>query len=189
MNELLLQTIIEKLEALEIALLKKNDTQKEDEMNTHLVQQIKSFQSGFDGLKSHLTENNAQTNKLAQNILAQDNYKQIRVKHIHHFHDRIWVTVSIYLISLLLAYGWINCHNEKKAFEANDLKYRYWKVNGNKSLLRISYYTDSLYNLDKDNFEKEVLTLEKKVAEQEKMFRVGGEKKSLKSKESNFRQK
>lgn len=168
MNETLLQTIVEKLEVLELALLKKSNSLKEDAVQNHLIQEIKSFQSEFQEFKSQLAGNNDKINKLAQNILALDNIKQNRVKHIHHFNDRIWVTVSIYLTSLLLAYGWINCHSEKKAFEANDLKYRYWKVNGNKNLLKISYYTDSLYDLNKENFEKEVLNREKKIAEQEK---------------------
>jgi len=176
MNELLLQTIVEKLEALEIALLKESKGQKEDEAERQLIEQVKNLQSEFEGLKEQLTENNSRINTLDQNILALDNAKHNRVTHTHHFHNRVWVTVSIYLISLLLAYGWINCHNEKKAFEANDLKYRYWKANGNKTLLKITYNTDSLYELDKDGFEKEVLNREKQISEQEKTFRLADEK-------------
>jgi hypothetical protein len=176
MDELLLQTIVEKLEALEITLLKKSETQKEDAEQKNLIQQLKSFQSEFEGFKSQLAESNYKLNKLTQNLSALDNIKHNRVNHIHHFHNRVWLTVSIYLISLLLAYGWINCHNEKKAFEANDFKYRYWKVNGNKGLLKASYDTDSLYESDKDGFEKEVLSHEKQISEQEKMFRLADEK-------------
>ncbi|MDQ2719352.1 MAG: hypothetical protein M3Z26_06260 [Bacteroidota bacterium] len=176
MNELLLQTIVEKLEVLEVTLLKESEARKENPAQRQLLQQVKIFQSEFEGFKSQLTENNGKLNKLVQNILAPDNPKQNTVKHIHYFHNRLWVTVSIYLISLFLSYGWINCHNEKKAFETNDLKYRYWKASGNKSLLKSSYYTDSLYNLDKDNFEKEVLNFEKKIAEEEKMLRLDGQK-------------
>ncbi|RNI38951.1 hypothetical protein EFY79_04640 [Hanamia caeni] len=177
MNELLLQTIIEKLEALEIALLKKNDTPKEDVEQKNLVHQIKSFQSEFEGFKSQLTDNNGNINKLAQNISARDDAKQNKVMHIHHFHNRVWLTVSMYLVSLFLAYGWLNCHNEKKAFEANHFKHRYWKANGNKILLKITYETDSLYQVDKDKFEKEVLNREKKIAEREKMLRLADERK------------
>ena len=77
----------------------------------------------------------------------------------------------------MLAYGWINCHNEKKSFEANDIKYRYWKANGNTHLLKIVYYTDSLYNLDKDHFIQQVVRAEQQIVEQEKMHRLAGEKK------------
>jgi hypothetical protein len=163
MNELLLQTIVEKLEALEIVLFKKTETPKDDTAERQLLDQVKNLHSEFERFKAQMTENNYKLNKLTQNFSALDNSKQNRVKHIHHFHDRLWLTVSIYLISLLFAYGWINCHNEKKAFEANDLKYRYWKVNPNKSLLKASYYTDSLYNLDKDGFEKKVLSRERRL--------------------------
>jgi len=176
MDELLLQTIVEKLEALEITLPKKSETQKEDAEQKNLIQYLKTFESVFEEFKAQLTESNDKLNKLTQNLSALDNTKQNRVNHIHHFHNRLWVTASIYLISLLLAYGWINCHKEKKAFEANDLKYRYWKVNWNKSLLKASYDTDSLYELDKDGFEKEVLNREEQISEQEKMFRLADEK-------------
>lgn len=74
----------------------------------------------------------------------------------------------MFIISLLLAYGWINCSNEKKSFEANDIKYRYWQANGNNHLLKIVFYTDSLYNLDKDHFMEQVLQSERNIVEQEK---------------------
>ncbi len=88
--------------------------------------------------------------------------------HIHHFHKHVWISVSFFIISLLLAYGWINCSNEKKSFEANEMKYRYWKANGNTHLLKIVYYTDSLYNQDKDNFIEQVIKSERQISEQEK---------------------
>jgi len=70
----------------------------------------------------------------------------------------------------------MNCHIEKKQFEANDIKYRFWKANGNTNLLKIIYKTDSLYNLDKTNFAKEVLRQERQIADEEKKHRLAGEK-------------
>jgi hypothetical protein len=87
-----------------------------------------------------------------------------------------WIS-TVFIISLLLAYGWMNCRNEKKIFEANDIKYRFWKANGNASLLKIIYLTDSIYNLDKDDFINGVLHAELKIAEQEKMHPLADEKK------------
>jgi hypothetical protein len=108
--------------------------------------------------------------------------EQNQVKHIHHFHKHIWISLSLFIILLLCAYGWMNCHIEKKQFEANDMKYRFWKANGNASLLKIIYRTDSLYNLDKDGFTNEVLRAEHEIAEQEKMNRLAGEKKKINKK-------
>ena len=101
---------------------------------------------------------------------------QNQVRHVHHFHKQVWHSVSLFIISLLLAYGWINCSNEKKSFEANDMKYRFWRANGNTHLLKIVYYTDSLYNLNKDNFIEQVIRSERQISEQENMHRLAGEK-------------
>jgi hypothetical protein len=71
----------------------------------------------------------------------------------------------------------MNCHIEKKQFEANDIKYRFWKANGNTNLLKIIYKTDSLYELDKTNFKDQVREAEHQISEQQKMQRLAGEKK------------
>ena len=132
-------------------------------------------------LNSEARKNNDCVNNLSKEIntlrLNFVDPEQNQVKHIHHFHKHIWISLSLFIISLLLAYGWINCHNEKKQFEANDIQYRFWKANGNTSLLKIIYHTDSFYNLDKDDFTNKVLRQEHQIAEQEKMQRLAGEKK------------
>jgi hypothetical protein len=129
---------------------------------------------------SLLNNHNEKLNSLSKEMnllrLNLGNLEPRQVKHIHHFHKLVWVTVSLFLISLFLAYGWINCHNEKKAFEANDIKYRYWKADNNASLLKLTYYTDSLYNMDKDDFRNQVVHAEQQIAEQGKRFRLAGEK-------------
>lgn len=86
------------------------------------------------------------------------------------------MTVSLFIIALLLAYGWIICHNEKNVFEANDIKYRYWKADSNASLLKLTYYTDSLYDLDKGDFTNYVVQAEQEIAEQKLLYRLAGEK-------------
>ena len=56
----------------------------------------------------------------------------------------------------------------------NDMKCWYWKANGNISLLKIVYYTDSLYIVDGSNFKQMVFQGEKQIAEQDKIHRVAG---------------
>ncbi|MDQ6755310.1 MAG: hypothetical protein M3004_00085 [Bacteroidota bacterium] len=60
----------------------------------------------------------------------------------------------------------INCNNEKKAFEANDIKYRFLKANGNTSLLKLLNYTDSLYTLNPEYLAKQVAVKEHSLVEQ-----------------------
>ncbi|MDE3183724.1 MAG: hypothetical protein KGM16_09930 [Bacteroidota bacterium] len=185
MCEILLQAIVEKLEALEIALLKQGSAGKDEETSNG---EMKLLQSEFIKWATTLKTNNEKINSLSEDIRAirvnSDNPMQNQVKHVHHFHKQVWLPVSLFIISLLLAYGWVNCSNEKKSFEANDMKYRYWKVNGNTHLLKIIYYTDSLYNQDKDHFIEQVVRSERQISEQENMHRLAGEKeKNLDQKE------
>jgi len=121
----------------------------------------------------HLAILSNQINALRLNFAHPE---QNQVKHVHHFHKHIWISFSLFIVSLLFAYGWMNCHSEKKQFEANDIKYRFWKANGNTSLLKVVYQTDSLYNLNKDVFTNGVLRAEHTIAEQEKKHRLAGEK-------------
>ncbi|MGN6605376.1 MAG: hypothetical protein ACTHK8_23220 [Ginsengibacter sp.] len=174
MSEILLQAIVEKLESLETALLKQDNADKDEELKAT----VKSNQSSFIKFNAACDANNKKIDSLSEEIRAlQETNSQVR--HTHHFHKQVWISVSLFIISLLLAYGWINCSNEKKSFEANDMKYRYWKANGNSSLLRIIYYTDSLYKLNEDHFTNEVLQAERKIEEQEKVQRLEGEKKKM----------
>jgi len=181
MNEVLLQTIVEKLEALEIALLKQSQPAKEGEPSNELVTEVKFVQTELVKFNSEVRTNTDCVTNLSNQIntlrLNFAHPEQNHVKHIHHFHKHIWISLSLFIVSLLFAYGWMNCNSEKKQFEANDIKYRFWKANGNTNLLKIIYKTDSLYNLDKTNFAKEVLRQERQIAVQEKKHRLAGEKK------------
>ena len=180
MSEILLQTIVEKLEALEIALLKESNTSKDEDLQKQMLKGFKDFHSEVVRITSQLNTNNEKLNGLSKEInglrFNLGNPKVNHVKHSCHFYKHVLLTVSLFLIALLLAYGWINCDNEKKVFEANDVKYRYWKADSNASLLKLTYYTDSLYDMDKDDFRNQVFHAEEQIAEQGKQFRLAGEK-------------
>jgi len=171
MSEILLQAIVEKLEAFEIALLKQDSAGKIEELEAA----VRSIQSAVMKFSSASNASNEKINGLLEDIHAIRGIDN-QITHVHHFHKQVWVSVNLFIICLFLAYGWINCNNEKKSFEANDMKYRYWKANGNTSLLKIVYYTDSLYNKDKGNFIEQVVRSERQVSEQEKVHRLASEK-------------
>ncbi len=180
MSEVLLQTIVEKLESLEIALLKESNSGKDEALQKQSLQGFKSLHSEIQIFISQLNHDSEKLNGFSKEMnLLRLNLGKIErghFKHIHHFHKLVWVTVSLFIIALLLAYGWINCHNEKNVFEANDIKYRYWKVDSNASLLKLTNYTDSLYDLNKDDFTNQVVRAEQQLAEQAEQFRLAGEK-------------
>lgn len=180
MSEILLQAIVEKLEALEIVLLKQSIAGKNEAESSELTTAVESVQSELIKFSSIFNSYNEKIDILSKGIhtlrINPGNPIQNKVKYTHHLHKQVWLSVSLFILSLLLAYGWINCSNEKKSFEANDIKYRFWKANGNTHLLKIVFYTDSLYNLDKDHFMQQVVRAEHQVVEQEKAHRLAGEK-------------
>ena len=182
MSEILLQAIVEKLEALEIALLKESKPGKDEAGTNELTAAVKLVQSEFAKFNSIFQANNEKMNVLSEAIssarLNIHNLTQNSLMRCKFFKKRVWLTVSLlFVCSLLLAYGWINCSNEKKSFEANDIKYRYWKANGNIPLLKIVFYTDSLYSVDEGYFKQIVIQAEKQIAGQEKMHQLADEKK------------
>jgi len=181
MNQVLLETIVEKLEGLEISLLKENKTGNDEAMQKDLLKEIKIFQSEIAKLSSHFNLNNEKMNQLSSNITSL-NFKLEKdvnehIYHKHHFHKGVWIAIGLFLTSLMLLYGWINCYSAKKAFETNDIKYRYLKVNGNVNLLRLLYQTDSLYNLNNDHFTTRVNDREESFTHQAELLRLAGEKK------------
>lgn len=122
MSEILLQTIVEKLESLEIALLKESDSGKDEVLQKQMLKDFNDFQSEVGKFTTQLNINNEKLNSLSKEIngvrINLSNSKVNHVKHTRNFYRHLLITVSLFIISSLLTYGWINCHDEKKVFEA-----------------------------------------------------------------------
>ena len=180
MSEVVLQTIVEKLIAIEIALLKETNPVKEETIQA-LLKEIKLFKSEMANLALGFEKSTEEIAKLLQDITAL-NFKlgypvTEQIKHSHHLHKGIWIAVGLFIFCCLFLYGWISCHNEKKVFKANHIKYRYLKVNGNSNLLKTTYSTDSLYDLEEAYFTKKVVEKESDLANQNELSRITNEKK------------
>ncbi len=132
-------------------------------------------------LPSHLKASNEKINELSRNITSLkfklEKGVSEQINHKHHFHKGVWIAIGLFITSLLLLYSWINCYDTRKVYEANDIKYRYLKVNGNAVLLKLLYHTDSLYNLNNDLFTSRVNDREESFAHQAELLRLAGEKK------------
>ncbi|MDE3181778.1 MAG: hypothetical protein KGM16_00015 [Bacteroidota bacterium] len=100
MCEILLQAIVEKLEALEIALLKQSNAGKDEETSNELTKEIKLLQSEFLKFASAFSTNNEKINGLSEDIRAlkvnSGNPIQNQVKHVHHFHKEVSILHIIY---------------------------------------------------------------------------------------------
>jgi len=180
MSEVLLQSIVEKLEALQIALLKDNNPVKEETIQA-LLNEVKSFRSDLAKLPLQFEKGSEKSTELLQKLTALnsrlDKPLEHQIKHRHHLNKVVLIVIGLSFFCLLLSCGWIRCHNEKNTFEANDIKYRYLKVQGNKSLLKAIYSTDSLYNLNNEFFSEKVVEKEKEYAGQYELSRIADENK------------
>lgn len=179
MSEVLLQTIVEKLEALGVALLKKEST--EDVVRREaLVKEIKLFQSEIKMFRENFTLTNDKMSELTRSIQLYANLLQQplknNVEHKHHLHKGLWMTAILFNTSILLAFAWNNALQTQKQFEANDIKYRSLKVRGNESLLKLLHYTDSLFIVNGENLRKTTLQEEERLAKQAEMLRLAGQK-------------
>ena len=161
MSDILLQTIVDKLEALE-SILTTSKPQIIEADNGSLQECIKQqtieVSTKINALSETLTFPKETISQLTQRLqslsvsLKQPLRKEIR----HEHHINTGIIVCICLVVILACCGcWIyNLHNDTKAYKANDIKYRYVKMNiDNVHLLS---KVDSLYNVAGDQMIQEV---------------------------------
>ena len=180
MSEILLQTIVEKLEALSVAILKKDTTGGDEKLYNDFVKEIKTFQPEIKMFRDSLKLNNDKISSLNQSL---NNYRfqlgqpvKNNVEHRHVLHKGIWVAAILFNIALFLTIALNNSLQSKKQYKANDIKYRYLKLTGDKSSLKILFHADSLYNINAEAIIKRTLQEEQRLAKQAEMLRLADER-------------
>jgi hypothetical protein len=172
MSEILLQTIVEKLQTMEF-LLKQDKGDKDEEVVKRILDEIKKTSTSSINIDK-IDELKLSIDKCCKN-LERPSTNQTTYR--HYLHKGIWVAVILFFISTFFLCEWINVINDKKQFEANDIKYRALKVSGNKELFKILCQTDSFYNVNANWMHQYVAQEEDHLLEQSKMLELAGEKK------------
>ncbi len=180
MSEVLLQSIVEKLEAIEISLLKDNNPLKEDAIQS-LLQEVKSSQSQLTKFPLQFEKSTEKIDELLKKTSALNfrlgNPVKEQIKYSHHLHKGIWIAITLFITCLLLANRWMSSYQSSKMFKANDIKYRYLKMRGNNTIFNFCKYTDSLYQKDEVKFSAGVEQGEQNLIEQANRIRLADEKK------------
>ncbi len=178
MSDLLLQTIIEKLESLELAWKVSGDTEKE--RLERLNKELGILRNDLKNLPAQILPSTAKTGELSA---AVDNlYKQLqvpvqnRIEHKHELHKGILISVSLFLVIIILIWLLINSYQSQKKYKANDIKYRYFKIAGNKGVLKLCNITDSLYQKDEGLFRNNVEQEEQRLIQRVEDLRLADEK-------------
>lgn len=186
MNELLLQTIIEKLEAIELLLRAETADKTDMILQKHITEQFYQLHKEIKLLPAQLSLNKEQMNELLRSInnctLQLKQPVQNSVEHKHHLHKGIWIAVCLFVICFLLSWGWLNTYQSVEQSEANDIKYRYLKITGNEWLLKLCNQTDSMFQKDEENFKIEVQRKEQYLLQQGELIHSAGERKKKQKK-------
>jgi len=169
MSEILLKTIVEKVDAQEKKISEMQGALKNvpghSEEILHIKKEVGELKTtvksisfpteAMHELSIRLTES---TRLLRQPVIN-------KVQHHHYVPKIIWTAAGLFIALSLACLGWYMTADKLSEFKGNDTKYRYLKLNNNQSLRQLLYITDSLYRVDK-NLRDSVQQQEENIREQ-----------------------
>jgi len=179
MSDLFMQSIVEKLEGMEL-FLKAHFTDKPQPVDlSPVLSAINAFKNELITKYSGQTldtKTQAEVNQNMRVLLQQLQLpRKDTIEHKHHLHKGVWVLIGLFVTCFLLGWGWLASHQAFETLQANDIKYRSLKISGNKSVLKLCEYTDSLYRKDAGVFSAGVEQEEQRLIEQAELIRLAGE--------------
>ncbi len=152
MSELLLNTIIEKLsmQSMDIDAIRGKIENLPENLNVlkDLHTQLSSVENTIQKIsfpEKEVKQLSFDLNR-ATSILQQP--LKSEVAHYHHVPKLSWITAGLFLILCIVCSGWYTTQSELENYIAGDTKYRYLKLDNDKTLQRLLFITDSLYHLN-----------------------------------------
>jgi len=149
MNEVLINSMIDKVDAHEkkITELKEKTEHLPDytellNQAKTVVEEIKKDVKKIDFPQKEIQQLSASlgtTNSLLKQSLKQE------VIHHHHVPKVTWIAVGLFLALCFVLTGWYKTAGKLEMYKANDTKYRYLKLESNAALNKLLDVTDSLY--------------------------------------------
>jgi hypothetical protein len=147
-----MKSIIEKVEAHENKFSEVQGTLKDCSGKSKEIEQVKvelkTMKSAVEGISFPTKEMRELSNSM---IEVRDRFNRPvinTVQHHHYFPKIIWLCIGLFVSLAVVCTGWYITANTLTEYKANDTKYRYLKLNSNKSLLELLYATDSLFRTD-----------------------------------------
>ncbi|MBC9934418.1 hypothetical protein [Chitinophaga qingshengii] len=168
MNELLLQTIVDKLNKVDEGIRQINSAAPQmpdyTEQLKNVSASLEQIRADVAGMPERLKFPTAAVYTLSQNLeINNDLLKRPPIQEIkHHHHVRAGVIVSacLFLLLVLGAVWLFNTRSILQAYRAGDIKYRYMQLQGGKQLHPFLSTIDSLYQAQPQAFRDSVLNWE-----------------------------
>ncbi|MGN7825044.1 hypothetical protein ACTJJB_33275 [Chitinophaga sp. 22536] len=165
MNELLLQTIVDKLNKIDEGIRQINSAAPQmpdyTEQLKNVSTSLEQIRADVAGMPERLKFPTAAVYTLSQNLeINNDLLKRPPIQEIkHHHHVRAGVIVSacLFLLLVLGAVWLFNTRSILQAYRAGDIKYRYMQLQGGKQLHPFLSTIDSLYHAQPQAFRDSVL--------------------------------
>jgi hypothetical protein len=166
MQNLLMQSIVERLEGLEL-LLHASLGQKSRVDQAAIINELTTLKREIQASYSKLLLDRNAVHDLKQSLTKLEHQLSVprdsKIEYKHILHKGIWFSAVMTLVVLLVVGGWMSTYDKLNWYKEGSIKYRYLKAFGNEGVIKFSMRTDSLYNLDNGSFYKKVVSAEQKL--------------------------
>ena len=182
MSEILLQAIIEKLEAIELLLNVDHSAQQAPtDFSPVLVEMrmLHKLHSQLSSMIEHGDRNISDVSVKIEKLTDKFCHAPASSQHtvVPGKFKYIVVIAGLSVLLTLFSWGWLNTFRNAAEIQAAGWKYRYLKVSGPESTYRLMKRADSSYQADKTGFKKDVIRLEDRLLSFADSIRFAGEKK------------
>lgn len=152
MDDILMKSVIEKVEAQENKIGEIEAAIKNIPDNTVGIADVKNAVKSIKEIAESISFPIQEMRELSKAIIeVRDRLNRpvtSTVQHHHYIPKIIWLCIVLFVSLAVVCTGWYMTANTLNEYKANDTKYRYLKLNSNKSLLDLLYRTDSLFRTD-----------------------------------------
>lgn len=184
MNELLLQTIVDKLNKVDEGIRQINSAGPEMPDYTEQLKSVgtslEQIKADVAGMPDRLKFPTTAVYTLSQNLeINNDLLKRPpiqEIKHHHHVNAGLIVSACLFLLLVLGGVWLFNTRSILQAYRAGDIKYRYIQLQAGKQLRPFLSGIDSLYQARPQAFRDSVLQWEEERQRIAAMLHEAGEK-------------
>jgi hypothetical protein len=154
MNDVLLNSVIEKVNAQETTIKEMQDVMQKVAGQPDEIEILQKEVVRLGTILKDVSFPTKEMSNLSEKMtglytqLKQPVQTKVENNHHHHFPKVIWFTITLVIGLGVVSAGWYTTASDTDQYKANDTKYRYLKLYGNKSLLQSLNITDSVYQVD-----------------------------------------
>lgn len=152
MDDILMKSVIEKVEAQENKIGEIEAAIKNIPDNTVGIADVKNAVKSIKEIAESIAFPIQEMRELSKAIIeVRDRLNRpvtSTVQHHHYIPKIIWLCILLFVSLAVVCTGWYMTADTLTEYKANDTKYRYLKLNSNKSLLDLLFSADSLFRTD-----------------------------------------